>query len=71
MGDNSSTTSKEGRHILPAQFRAGEKEAKTFDWALGALGSLVAIGGGILSFVAGVRGVDKTISEWDAKRKRK
>ena len=66
----SSNQPKEGRHILPAQFRQGQKEAETFDWALGIIGGVVAVGGGILSLVAGARAADKAFCEWDAKNQK-
>lgn len=61
---------KEGRHILPKQLRQGEPEAESFDWALGVIGGIVAVGGGILSLVAGARAADKAFCQWDAKQKK-
>ena len=61
---------KEGRHILPAQFRQGQPEAQEFDWALTLLGGIVAVGGGILSLIAGVRKADEAFAHWDAKKQK-
>ena len=65
------TTKQEGRHVLPKQFRQGEPEAESFDFALTIIGGIVAVGGGILSLVAGVRKADEAFCEWDAKHQKK
>jgi len=61
----------QGRHILPAQFQQGKPEAESFDFALTIIGGIVAVGGGILSLVAGMRKADEAFAHWDAKHQKK
>lgn len=65
-----SNNKPEGRHILPKQFRQGQTEAESFDFALTIIGGIVAIGGGIISLVAGVRKADEAFAQWDAKHQK-
>lgn len=63
--------SKGSKHILPKQLQQGRPEAKTVDWALTVLSGVVAVGGGILSLVAGLRAADQAYANWDAKQQQK
>lgn len=60
------------KHIIPKAMRAeGGKEAETVNMILGGIGVVVAIGGGIISFVNGLRLADKVVNEWDKKQQAK
>ena len=59
------------RHIIPKNLRGEGKEAETVNMILGGIGVVVAIGGGIISFVNGLRLADKVVNELDKKQAKK
>lgn len=62
-------SNQQSKHIIPKQMRAECKEGETLNIVLGGLGVIVAIGGGIISFVNGLRLADKVVNEMDKKAK--
>jgi len=62
---------QQSKHILPKGLRGEGKEGETVNMILGGIGVIVAIGGGIISFVNGLRLADKVVNEMDKKQQAK